>query len=502
MIHAAGLFSVTVYQALFIAPCSHIFHFKCIRPLLVQHHPGFSCPLCRTFADLEADVEQDDVAEPVAQDSSSSGEEEEEEDDGMEGGGPSARASLEVRDAQLSAIVNQPSLDAGNLDTLRPGKRSPAIGPRSSIGDRPGLSPRASHESSRSQGPSTPAAGRMSSSSFRRDGPSQPRGGSPAASLGAVSPGGGAGGSAGDFHPPSAGDFEADIRRSSIYVQGAGGMASVIPITGRSRPGSVYEADMSDSNIAIGAAAATSGGTPTPAGSTSVDRNRARSVRSLRMSTNSIGSLRQAAQGQGQPASSGSGDVQHLEASHPARVGSMISQYHDFPDSDNEQEDGEGGMVPDANEASPPNTARPRVEELPRLFPIQDSASQAGTSPASVFTAPMSAGTSLTTEGLPITGSSSGESSLPGAQAANEDEQAITPPSSNLNHEGGITEKGKAKDNLSGASGERPATLPGGLEDMEAPVDGDGAADFVARASDDKDNARVTRASARANELA
>ncbi|KAE8214261.1 hypothetical protein CF327_g2302 [Tilletia walkeri] len=54
------LFSVTVCQALFIAPCSHVFHYKCIRPLLTQHHPGFSCPLCRTFADLEADVEEED----------------------------------------------------------------------------------------------------------------------------------------------------------------------------------------------------------------------------------------------------------------------------------------------------------------------------------------------------------------------------------------------------------------------------------------------------------
>ena len=52
-----GLFSVTIRQALFIAPCSHTFHYKCIRPLLESHHPAFSCPLCRTFADLEEDVE-------------------------------------------------------------------------------------------------------------------------------------------------------------------------------------------------------------------------------------------------------------------------------------------------------------------------------------------------------------------------------------------------------------------------------------------------------------
>ncbi|KAI8986845.1 SMAD/FHA domain-containing protein [Trametes punicea] len=51
------LFGVTIHQALFIAPCSHAFHYKCIRPLLESHHPAFSCPLCRTFADLEEDVE-------------------------------------------------------------------------------------------------------------------------------------------------------------------------------------------------------------------------------------------------------------------------------------------------------------------------------------------------------------------------------------------------------------------------------------------------------------
>lgn len=48
---------MTIRQALFIAPCSHTFHYKCIRPLLESHHPAFSCPLCRTFADLEEDVE-------------------------------------------------------------------------------------------------------------------------------------------------------------------------------------------------------------------------------------------------------------------------------------------------------------------------------------------------------------------------------------------------------------------------------------------------------------
>ncbi|RDB16606.1 putative E3 ubiquitin-protein ligase dma1 [Hypsizygus marmoreus] len=51
------LFAVSIRQALFIAPCSHTFHYKCIRPLLETHRPAFSCPLCRTFADLDDDVE-------------------------------------------------------------------------------------------------------------------------------------------------------------------------------------------------------------------------------------------------------------------------------------------------------------------------------------------------------------------------------------------------------------------------------------------------------------
>jgi E3 ubiquitin-protein ligase DMA1/2 len=54
---------VSIRQALFIAPCSHTFHYKCIKPLLDAHHPAFSCPLCRSFADLEEDVEVDGEVE-------------------------------------------------------------------------------------------------------------------------------------------------------------------------------------------------------------------------------------------------------------------------------------------------------------------------------------------------------------------------------------------------------------------------------------------------------
>ncbi|PSS13098.1 hypothetical protein M430DRAFT_105359 [Amorphotheca resinae ATCC 22711] len=47
-------------QSLFVAPCSHTWHYKCIRVIINgPHWPHFVCPNCRTVADLEAEL--DDV---------------------------------------------------------------------------------------------------------------------------------------------------------------------------------------------------------------------------------------------------------------------------------------------------------------------------------------------------------------------------------------------------------------------------------------------------------
>lgn len=56
------LYALAPFQALFVSPCSHTYHYKCIRPLL-QSHPGFQCPICRTYSDLEASVETDEGLE-------------------------------------------------------------------------------------------------------------------------------------------------------------------------------------------------------------------------------------------------------------------------------------------------------------------------------------------------------------------------------------------------------------------------------------------------------
>lgn len=46
-------------QAVFISPCSHSWHYKCIRPLIIKSYPQFYCPNCRSMCDLETDIEDE-----------------------------------------------------------------------------------------------------------------------------------------------------------------------------------------------------------------------------------------------------------------------------------------------------------------------------------------------------------------------------------------------------------------------------------------------------------
>ncbi|TEY46944.1 hypothetical protein BOTCAL_0310g00130 [Botryotinia calthae] len=48
-------------QSLFVAPCSHTWHYKCIRVVINgPTWPHFICPNCRTVADLEAELDEPD----------------------------------------------------------------------------------------------------------------------------------------------------------------------------------------------------------------------------------------------------------------------------------------------------------------------------------------------------------------------------------------------------------------------------------------------------------
>ncbi|CAZ83821.1 unnamed protein product [Tuber melanosporum] len=59
------LMPVAPCQSLFVAPCSHVWHYKCIRPLVEKEYPTFLCPNCRAIADLEKDIEDDDLVEEL-----------------------------------------------------------------------------------------------------------------------------------------------------------------------------------------------------------------------------------------------------------------------------------------------------------------------------------------------------------------------------------------------------------------------------------------------------
>ncbi|KAJ3034784.1 hypothetical protein HDV00_004646 [Rhizophlyctis rosea] len=52
--------SIGPYQALFIAPCSHCYHYKCVREIL-ERTQMFQCPLCRQVANLTASVSMESL---------------------------------------------------------------------------------------------------------------------------------------------------------------------------------------------------------------------------------------------------------------------------------------------------------------------------------------------------------------------------------------------------------------------------------------------------------
>ncbi|KAI8824172.1 uncharacterized protein EV422DRAFT_564880 [Fimicolochytrium jonesii] len=49
------------FQSLFLAPCSHCFHYKCVTPLLGTG-AMFLCPMCRQVTNLDADIGEDENA--------------------------------------------------------------------------------------------------------------------------------------------------------------------------------------------------------------------------------------------------------------------------------------------------------------------------------------------------------------------------------------------------------------------------------------------------------
>ncbi|SMN18932.1 similar to Saccharomyces cerevisiae YHR115C DMA1 Protein involved in ubiquitin ligation [Maudiozyma saulgeensis] len=53
-------------QAIFISPCSHSWHFHCVRRLVMSSYPQFVCPNCRAACDLEATIESSDSEDALS----------------------------------------------------------------------------------------------------------------------------------------------------------------------------------------------------------------------------------------------------------------------------------------------------------------------------------------------------------------------------------------------------------------------------------------------------
>ncbi|KAI4189898.1 MAG: hypothetical protein L6R41_001158 [Letrouitia leprolyta] len=108
---AICLMSIAPCQALFVAPCSHVWHYKCIRPILNDHKtfPSFLCPNCRAVADLEADVDDPDAMDDWNdEEASNESEVEEKKDTSSNDASPDgAQRAIEQEDSSLATMTSR-----------------------------------------------------------------------------------------------------------------------------------------------------------------------------------------------------------------------------------------------------------------------------------------------------------------------------------------------------------------------------------------------------------
>ncbi|XBW38701.1 hypothetical protein QEN19_004289 [Hanseniaspora menglaensis] len=102
-------------QPLFISPCAHIWHYSCIRRMIITTYPTFDCPNCRKRTDLEAALDSD------------SDEEDEEEAVDAEGNDDELENSIE--DSEVEEITEDDCLS----DDLNKGLNTATISGTSNV---------------------------------------------------------------------------------------------------------------------------------------------------------------------------------------------------------------------------------------------------------------------------------------------------------------------------------------------------------------------------------
>ncbi|ORY19577.1 FHA domain-containing protein [Clohesyomyces aquaticus] len=118
------LMSIAPCQSLFVAPCSHVWHYKCIRPILNgPTWPNFLCPNCRAVADLEADVEDPgDFEEWESADAAATSDKETNGEEGKEDRHITPRASqMPLVDAPGASAAQTNGLSLADLESALAG---------------------------------------------------------------------------------------------------------------------------------------------------------------------------------------------------------------------------------------------------------------------------------------------------------------------------------------------------------------------------------------------
>ncbi|TPX61978.1 hypothetical protein SpCBS45565_g07127 [Spizellomyces sp. 'palustris'] len=126
------------FQALFVAPCSHCYHYKCVHGLLAQS-AMFQCPMCRQVANLAASVSMDSLFDDEDESTSSVA------GDSIGRKMGQLRTGEDNPDATLSAAQNaiqrlQQSVQPGSGDVTPRNERSGTPAPVSPESDTSGRS--------------------------------------------------------------------------------------------------------------------------------------------------------------------------------------------------------------------------------------------------------------------------------------------------------------------------------------------------------------------------
>lgn len=101
-------------QSLFVAPCSHTWHYKCIRELLMgPSYPIFMCPNCRAATDLDADVEEPEWQQ-------------------LDGAAEDAHEESEEPSASPDAVMEDTNIDIPEIESPA---RAESSGPSDEAGD-------------------------------------------------------------------------------------------------------------------------------------------------------------------------------------------------------------------------------------------------------------------------------------------------------------------------------------------------------------------------------